>query len=318
MKQVYLGAASLLLGTSAIAWAQSDKSPSFAKDPLAKEMVSKAAETMKAGDWAKANKASIKLEPAAESWFDSDAKLGKEALKAEMASETWFDGGAKPGKGALKADMASESWLDGDATAKPKAETVAWTDEGTSFAKKDTGDDLALASKDDAVTAESGVGGPYEPVDSAAASASDMTPHLATRNYPPCSHSGPGDDNCIQLYEPGVRQQLASWTQPVGGLAGTNEVQTASADISTETGVGGPYEPVDTSMNTASLGDAGLNGGAADEVLAAKDVGAYTGMGGPLEEPAPVASSGSYPACSHPGPGEDRCIQLYERGVSGS
>jgi hypothetical protein len=37
----------------------------------------------------------------------------------------------------------------------------------------------------------------------------------------------------------------------------------------------------------------------------------YTGMGGPLEDET------DYPPC-RPGPGDDRCIQLYERGVAGA
>jgi hypothetical protein len=37
----------------------------------------------------------------------------------------------------------------------------------------------------------------------------------------------------------------------------------------------------------------------------------YSGMGGPIEERT------HYPPCKRKGPGEDRCIQLYERGVTG-
>lgn len=56
---------------------------------------------------------------------------------------------------------------------------------------------------------------------------------------------------------------------------------------------------------------------ATDETLAAEmgegtapASSAYTGTGGPLEEVA-------YPPC-RPGPGDDRCIQLYEPGVTGN
>ena len=63
--------------------------------------------------------------------------------------------------------------------------------------------------------AAQGVGGPEEAVQVASA---DLAPRPAAGNYPACS-PGPGDDNCIQLYEPGVRQQLASWNQPTGGFA---------------------------------------------------------------------------------------------------
>jgi hypothetical protein len=156
----------------------------------------------------------------------------------------------------------------------------------------------------------------------------ETTPQPATTNYPPCS-PGPGDDHCIQLYEPGVRAQLANWDRPTGTLA-----ENSATDA-----VGGPYEPVDTSL-AAEMGGAptptdasaytgmggpeepvlAMNGdGAVDAALGetateegAADVSAYTGTGGPLEE---VATT-SYPPC-RPGPGDDRCIQLYERGVTG-
>lgn len=77
-------------------------------------------------------------------------------------------------------------------------------------ASADVGDDLT------------GVGGPEEPVETAAAT--------AAASYPAC-RPGPGDDSCIQLYEPGVQQALASW----------------EADHSGERlAMGGPEEPVDT------------------------------------------------------------------------
>jgi hypothetical protein len=113
------------------------------------------------------------------------------------------------------------------------------------------------------------VGGPLEEV-----AAADLTPRPASQNYPPC-RAGPGDDNCIQLYEPGVRTALASWTAPTGGLGEQGEAMaaatttteslnaeslamasaqveaiqadgTALASAETDTqAVGGPYEPVD-------------------------------------------------------------------------
>lgn len=76
-----------------------------------------------------------------------------------------------------------------------------------------------------------GMGGPYEEV--YGAQSLNLTPRPATENYAACD-PGPGDDNCIQLYEPGVRTALASWSG-MGGYIGT-EAQSA---------MGGPYEPVD-------------------------------------------------------------------------
>jgi hypothetical protein len=148
----------------------------------------------------------------------------------------------------------------------------------------------------------------------------ETTPQAAAGNYPPCS-PGPGDDHCIQLYEPGVRAQLAAWDRATGTLA-ENSATDEPADTAlaaemgaagTYTGMGGPEEPADGSlaMNGDGVVDATLGETAADEGAAA----GYTGVGGPLEEVADVATT-EYPPCS-PGPGDDRCIQLYERGVTG-
>jgi len=176
--------------------------------------------------------------------------------------------------------------------------------------------DLDLAVNPDATGAESidlgradtgatGVGGPEEPVPGAVA-ALDLTPRPATQNYPPCA-PGPGDDNCIQLYEPGVETALANWTGPTGGLI--------DASGETQTAMGGPYEPAEAGADaTAMVGDgevvAALGETEADEAthLLAHQPSDYTGVGGPIAET-------GYPACS--ATVTDRCIQLYERGVTG-
>jgi len=168
-----------------------------------------------------------------------------------------------------------------------------------------TGDpDLDLAEIPDA--GATGVGGPLEPAQAAPVettiAAADLTPHPATQNYPPCD-PGPGDDSCIQLYEPGVRVALASWSQPTGGLSDPSAPATA---------MGGPYEPAEggtaeTAMNGDGVVDTAL-GETADVELA--ETGGYTGIGGPIAET-------GYPPCD-PGPGDDRCIQLYEPGVTGA
>lgn len=106
----------------------------------------------------------------------------------------------------------------------------------------------------------------------------------AMNGYPACSSSV--TDSCIQLYERGVS---ASANLEMNRQMGMTVAQ------------GGPYEPVathaDGSMtNTSDMG-AMHNG--------------TTGVGGPVEERA------GYPPCD-PGPGDDSCIQLYERGVTGS
>ncbi|HET9429046.1 MAG TPA: hypothetical protein VFO69_11875 [Allosphingosinicella sp.] len=188
-------------------------------------------------------------------------------------------------------------------------------------------DPIVLAKYEEAAALKSaqtqtGVGGPFE---DANAGTVDLAPRPATQDYPPCS-PGPGDDRCIQLYEPGVRAQLASWNRG-GGLADSS-VKTAMggplepveaswkgkagmADSSAATAMGGPYEPVEDSMNgdgsDAKLAEIGDQSG--DVEIASHH--AFKGVGGPIE-----AQSG-YPACS-PGPGDDRCIQLYEPGVTGA
>ena len=55
-----------------------------------------------------------------------------------------------------------------------------------------------------------GMGGPYEEV--YGSGSVNLTPRPAEQNYPPCD-PGPGDDNCIQLYERGVRRSYAQWVR---------------------------------------------------------------------------------------------------------
>jgi hypothetical protein len=82
--------------------------------------------------------------------------------------------------------------------------------------------DLDLAVKPDGGLAKSG---PSEAV-------METTSTPAAAAYPPC-HRGAGDDHCIQLYEPGVRAQLAGWNRSASG---------------SDSAMGGPYEPVDTTL----------------------------------------------------------------------
>lgn len=90
--------------------------------------------------------------------------------------------------------------------------------------------DSALESDD-----MTGVGGPDEPVATAAVAPAN--------SYRACS-PGRGDDNCIQLYEPGVSEAYAAW-QANSGMPGTSQ-----------TAMGGPEEPVDT----ATADEAGKSG----------------------------------------------------------
>jgi hypothetical protein len=184
------------------------------------------------------------------------------------------------------------------ATAKIEpASAMIWDQQSSTQLPGDTPDavdtsagnpDLDLA---EAPGTESGIGGPLETADTSAAL--DLTPRPASANYPAC-HPGPGDDNCIQLYEPGVETALASWSQPTGGALGPG-VQTAMADNSEASEV--LAADADTAVQTAAAEPA--------------DMSQYQGMGGPEED----VASGGYPPCS--ATVTDRCIQLYERGVTG-
>lgn len=148
----------------------------------------------------------------------------------------------KPAKAAPVARFA-----DGKPLLVPAA-TVTWEKAEPVAGNPDL--DLAETSIDDSVPAEPAVsdpadtvpavGGPFEEVASA-----DLNTRPASQNYPAC-RPGPGDDNCIQLYEPGVRTALAAWNAPTGGLANGTEVA-----------MGGPDEPIsdDSAQGIAMNGD---------------------------------------------------------------
>jgi hypothetical protein len=211
-----------------------------------------------------------KFTPAASSWIDEEPKL-------QLAAADWGDNGTETADiafGDWKADDGGDAKtdvIDGEEVMDDSAVDEEVVDEGAVDSELET----------PLTPVENGVGGPDEAV------AGDLTPQPAAHNYPPCD-PGPGDDNCIQLYEPGVRAALASWNAPTGGLM----------DNSATTAMGGPYEPVDTGMEMADATIASEHHPIADE-----------GMGGPISET-------GYPPCSG-SPDDDRCIQLYEPGVTG-
>ena len=93
-------------------------------------------------------------------------------------------------------------------------------------------DDVALA--DDSQPA---MGGPLEDATTGDINmaAADLATRPATQNYPPC-RPGPGDDNCIQLYEPGVETALGQLERrPTGGLAGETDRPRWAAPMSRST-----------------------------------------------------------------------------------
>lgn len=134
--------------------------------------------------------------------------------------------------------------------AEAMADQAAMTDAVVAAEEDAIAADVQLAADTSEVQAApaepvlTGTGGPYEPVEVAAA---DLAPRPAAQNYPAC-RPGPGDDHCIQLYEPGVEQRLASWDRPTGGFAGASDTQVA---------MGGPYEPLDDSAVETARADTG-------------------------------------------------------------
>jgi hypothetical protein len=131
-------------------------------------------------------------------------------------------------------------WTSEEAPAFQPASAVAWEPADTSAGDPDL--DLAV-DPDSTDSSLTGISEPEEPLDVAPAAetmaeadvapapvvlaSADTAPRPAAQNYPAC-RPGPGDDRCIQLYEPGVRVALASWTQPTGGFA--DGTATAMAD----------------------------------------------------------------------------------------
>ncbi|MBV9884779.1 MAG: hypothetical protein JO276_17355 [Sphingomonadaceae bacterium] len=191
------------------------------------------------------------------------AKAVKDVWADQMAAEkpSIFDTG--------------EAWMSQAVPAKPVSGAAIV--EKASFDTVKAGEPMAKAddmlAKPDDVAAKSVDAvtdmGPSEPV--------LKTDPLPAAAYPPCSRSR-SDDHCIQLYEPGVRAQVAEWNRTSSGA---------------ETAMGGPYEPVDTTL-AGEIGGTSMPAGSE-----------YSGVGGPLETTA-------YPPCSRTV--TDRCIQTYERG----
>lgn len=204
---------------------------------------------------------------------------------------------AAPTNSALDAEIVPVAELDKLATLETKSSLIAKHEKQKKLFV------LAATSK-----LETGMGGPLDESEKVGGNTTveALTPRPATQDYPPCS-PGPGDDSCIQLYEPGVRAQLASWDRPTGGL-GSGEPVVA---------MGGPDEPVVDKPVTS--GDESIAEPVADKpVTTTETAGDDSVVDKPAAEPAiggPVESRGGYPPCSSTV--TDSCIQLYEPGVSG-
>src|SRR5688572_7222438 len=323
MKLHYAAAGALLLGTSALAWAGSADKPVV--DPVA------TSDAKTAISWDKSATADAKPLLVADSgmtvkkqWTPVYATLDQDLEKLALA-ET----------GKVQTASA-DSWTDS------KIETASVGDKiETAWADTDTGTKIETASVDK--VDGTGMGGPLEEIDPAVSAAvvqpSNADPEHDARGIPVISDAafvpsgynniggamgGPvegGDDlsypactatvtdNCLQTYERGVDASLAS---------------SASSDGSKSTAMGGPFEPVEAdSTELAMNGDGDIEVAKGETIDGEIEVASietdtsiashsdYQGVGGPLE-----AQSG-YPPCS-PGPGDDRCIQLYESGVTGA
>lgn len=283
MKIYFAAAGALLLGTSALALAPAKTVEGAWYDKgwaaAGKIDVLKPTVRLKLAERAAHDAyAPVKVAAKPAGWFD-------EPLKPQPAAAAWFE---EEEPAYSKADISYGEWEAAEAkAAAARAEDEA--DEGEPLVEPAPAPDPEPIVEE-SLPVEAGVGGPEELI-AGAVTAADLVPRPATHNYPPCD-PGPGDDNCIQLYEPGVRMALASWNRETGGLI----------DHSATTAMGGPFQPVEESaLETAD---------ASDMVARAEPMpDDYSGTGGPIRET-------GYPPCSG-SPEDDRCIQLYEPGVTG-
>ena len=325
MKLYYAAAGALLLGTSALAWAgDANKSP---VDPVA----TTADKPVLVADTSTNVSKEGKLELAALDKSLEAAAAAETGAKLHMAAlNDWTDADVKTasyGDASADAGKIETAWVDTDGDGKID---TAWVD--PAGAGK-----LQIASVDKVDS--TGMGGPLEaaPASGAVVQPSNANPELDARGIPvisdvafvPPGYNGLGGavggpveegsdeaypactatvtDNCIQTYERGVDASLASSVSRSGP--------------SESTAMGGPWQPVYTESELAMNGDGSVDvakGETAETELASLETDTsiashsdYQGVGGPVE-----AQSG-YPPCS-PGPGDDRCIQLYEPGVTGA
>jgi hypothetical protein len=151
------------------------------------------------------------------SWT-GQSTLAKRVSTQDMARSSFAKSAnrlATPSKMAVVNDaMAYHAVDQAVMAAKPAAQPMGPIQLGASVDKGQAmpGEAANLATTDEPMN---GVGGP----------------EVAT-SYPPCD-PGPGDDNCIQLYERGVRADYAQWQQDRTGMGGPEESDKAmGADMS--------------------------------------------------------------------------------------
>ncbi|HTU13352.1 MAG TPA: hypothetical protein VMG08_20860 [Allosphingosinicella sp.] len=237
MKTLPIAAVALLFGTSAYAMPMStaptgawvDKDPHYVTGTAAVTHVAHVAD------------GGAQLQPATTTWWGSAEPVAWSPAKASFETGDDVKAAAMSHEAAQSDEELAEVEADVDAAAAEPATEAA-------VAELEPAAYETIALDEAPVPIENGVGGPDEHVDIAAA---DLSPRPAAQNYPAC-RPGPGDDACIQLYEPGVPQRLAAWTQPTGGFAGDAGVRMAAADeamtndtIETAMAEDAVYEPVD-------------------------------------------------------------------------
>ncbi|MFN3726094.1 MAG: hypothetical protein ACK4SZ_07285 [Allosphingosinicella sp.] len=191
--------------------------------------------------------------------------------------------------GAMTYDEAAAWTAD-----KPIALTDAQIAEKEAWVAANPMSDTDMATMTEKPLADAdGQGGPYEPV--------------AATSWPACD-PGPGDDRCIQLYEPGVRGAYAQWSAGRENMAMGGPYEPVSSDKAM-VGANPTTEPTGVRVDKAAMAMDHSNmvvaTRTAEEMQNASVYGkvepVYTGVGGPLEEVR------DYPRCRSRS--DDRCQQ---------
>jgi hypothetical protein len=194
---------------------------------------------------------------------------------------------------------------------KPQATAKVGWDGG---AKADMAGKDGLSGKGDGMSAKletmdyDGMGGPLEEASAkdATSDTSDTSGKLASADV----------DGKFDTADMDVSGKFASAEMDMAGsdkLAMTDHGMSGKG----EAGIGGPEEEMASAKQASDRNSSEPVEAAAvtKNAIAPEGTGqakeSHGGMGGPEE------ATTEYPPCS-PGPGDDRCIQLYERGVGGS
>jgi len=288
MTRFLVTAAALTLGTSALAWAPAETGAPLPVNDAKFATSSKVLTDSKLDAGTKTtadkigipteNKGMAKIATAIEA-DGSKAQLA--AMDVDAKSDMKLDSsGAEFSTLAKLDDGKGQSVTAGMKPVTAEIQSASWKDV----------EDSAMASVDG--KAETGMGGPLEEVGTKQTAAST--------GYPACD-PGPGDDNCIQLYEPGVLPALAAWK--------------GSSDVA----MGGPFEAADGDAKPAgeelaageakNEADGDAHSGpdmTADDTVAKPEATAATGT-----SPSKIAGSTAatdYPPCRSRA--DDRCTQV--------